>query len=102
MGAEQVEQLVVERFFQGERAVARRQRLVLESLQLGRDVALGVLERLAAAVVGGHLGGVGVGDLDVETVHAVVGDAQVGDAGDRKSTRLNSSHLVISYAVFCL
>src|SRR5256885_5984455 len=26
-----------------------------------------------------------------------------GDAGeDRKSTRLNSSHLVISYAVFCL
>src|SRR5256885_13167065 len=30
---------------------------------------------------------------------------QVGlgdDLGDRKSTRLNSSHLVISYAVFCL
>src|SRR5882724_10199445 len=25
-----------------------------------------------------------------------------GDAGDRKSTRLNSSHLGISYAVFCL
>src|SRR5256885_10419407 len=25
-----------------------------------------------------------------------------GDAADRKSTRLNSSHLVISYAVFCL
>src|SRR5256885_7892677 len=25
-----------------------------------------------------------------------------GAAGDRKSTRLNSSHLVISYAVFCL
>src|SRR3989454_3216695 len=30
--------------------------------------------------------------------------AQVRDHGaqDRKSTRLNSSHLVISYAVFCL
>src|SRR5256885_3592196 len=30
---------------------------------------------------------------------------RVGDRraiGDRKSTRLNSSHLVISYAVFCL
>src|SRR2546426_1688554 len=27
-------------------------------------------------------------------------DAEVGQ--DRKSTRLNSSHLVISYAVFCL
>src|SRR2546426_3589084 len=25
-----------------------------------------------------------------------------GVLGDRKSTRLNSSHLVISYAVFCL
>src|SRR5256885_9160785 len=25
-----------------------------------------------------------------------------GFGGDRKSTRLNSSHLVISYAVFCL
>src|SRR3989454_1643889 len=34
-----------------------------------------------------------------------VGDARArGAAGrqDRKSTRLNSSHLVISYAVFCL
>src|SRR5256885_9580643 len=27
---------------------------------------------------------------------------QVEINGDRKSTRLNSSHLVISYAVFCL
>src|SRR5256885_395037 len=27
---------------------------------------------------------------------------EVGVEGDRKSTRLNSSHLVISYAVFCL
>src|SRR5205807_4215432 len=27
---------------------------------------------------------------------------QRGDDRDRKSTRLNSSHLVISYAVFCL
>src|SRR2546426_8423614 len=26
----------------------------------------------------------------------------VGKSTDRKSTRLNSSHLVISYAVFCL
>src|SRR3989454_8944880 len=27
---------------------------------------------------------------------------QLSNRGDRKSTRLNSSHLVISYAVFCL
>src|SRR5438045_7530404 len=30
------------------------------------------------------------------------GDAPGGDGADRKSTRLNSSHLGISYAVFCL
>src|SRR5256885_7590715 len=32
-------------------------------------------------------------------------ELELGDVGqdsDRKSTRLNSSHLVISYAVFCL
>src|SRR2546426_6476904 len=29
-------------------------------------------------------------------------DLHPGRYGDRKSTRLNSSHLVISYAVFCL
>src|SRR5256885_9014409 len=28
--------------------------------------------------------------------------SQMPSAADRKSTRLNSSHLVISYAVFCL
>src|SRR5256885_4617658 len=31
-----------------------------------------------------------------------VGRAKADGGGDRKSTRLNSSHLVISYAVFCL
>src|SRR5690349_21867907 len=29
-------------------------------------------------------------------------DLTLGFAGDRKSTRLNSSHVEISYAVFCL
>src|SRR5256885_5853263 len=32
----------------------------------------------------------------------LVGPEVIPDALDRKSTRLNSSHLVISYAVFCL
>src|SRR5258708_25340836 len=30
------------------------------------------------------------------------GPPRPGSAGDRKSTRLNSSHQIISYAVFCL
>src|SRR5256885_9329771 len=40
--------------------------------------------------------GAGRGDFRV-----AAGVVRIG-AGDRKSTRLNSSHLVISYAVFCL
>src|SRR5688500_16929783 len=35
------------------------------------------------------------------TLSEITGDARYAKA-DRKSTRLNSSHLVISYAVFCL
>src|SRR2546426_5758809 len=38
--------------------------------------------------------------VDSERPHAVLRRHALG--GDRKSTRLNSSHLVISYAVFCL
>src|SRR5438105_5630640 len=34
--------------------------------------------------------------------HAAECDARARDAQDRKSTRLNSSHEWISYAVFCL
>src|SRR5256885_2761651 len=33
---------------------------------------------------------------------AVLGSKPMQGRADRKSTRLNSSHLVISYAVFCL
>src|SRR5687768_18038584 len=32
----------------------------------------------------------------------LVGEGAIGEAEDRKSTRLNSSHGYISYAVFCL
>src|SRR2546422_5690452 len=35
-------------------------------------------------------------------VHAPAQDADLVERGDRKSTRLNSSHGYISYAVFCL
>src|SRR2546430_9032924 len=45
------------------------------------------------------------GDLRVEVaqdVGAEGGRRLGGEGGDRKSTRLNSSHSQISYAVFCL
>src|SRR5205807_9098647 len=57
------------------------------------------------------------GDLPVNVDLVIEGEEEIGSANlgkflsqnrealkckDRKSTRLNSSHLVISYAVFCL
>src|SRR5256885_7108353 len=41
--------------------------------------------------------------IEAERRHRGAARFQIdADRGDRKSTRLNSSHLVISYAVFCL
>src|SRR5256885_12227404 len=68
--------------------------------------------RHAAALAREHgpvVHGLGRGDAGVGVAHGGAGDAAAleDEAGldaeeDRKSTRLNSSHLVISYAVFCL
>src|SRR2546426_4615791 len=52
-----------------------------------------------AFVLGGH----SVDDPEPKYGMVVIGDARPERiVKDRKSTRLNSSHLVISYAVFCL
>src|SRR3712207_8716449 len=51
--------------------------------------------------VGARDRGLGVGQRLLQLGQSAV--AQLGDLGqDRKSTRLNSSHANISYAVFCL
>ena len=85
---ERVQQLVVQELLARERALLRRQRAVLERLQFRRDVALRVLERLAAPVVVGNLLDVRVRHLDVEAVHAVVLDLEARDAGARALARL--------------
>src|SRR5690606_41777008 len=63
-----------------------------------------VLEKLAGQLhrIPGHP--VNAGDLeDVDLgEHMVQAVAKLVEQGDRKSTRLNSSHVKISYAVFCL
>src|SRR5256885_12754828 len=65
---------------------------------------LSLHDALPILPVGGELIAVGVGVHEDDDV--VVENSQglfIGAAHqDRKSTRLNSSHLVISYAVFCL
>src|SRR5258708_22085496 len=79
-----------------------------QSLPAGAEGVLERLERRRRAEVVGHA------DQAVVGIVAVVGDdavrqlalreapAEVVGIGDRKSTRLNSSHQIISYAVFCL
>src|SRR5436190_6729418 len=51
--------------------------------------------------IGGEEAAVGILRLTHDRFAAHI-ETGVHDHGDRKSTRLNSSHTVISYAVFCL
>src|SRR3712207_8007144 len=62
---------------------------------------LEVLQRTAELVARLH---VGLGLVEGETGPAerAGGDVEAAAVEDRKSTRLNSSHANISYAVFCL
>src|SRR3990167_436896 len=65
-----LEQLIVEQLLARERALPRGERLVFEVLELGRDVTLGILQRLAAAVIVRYLVGLRARDFYVEDVHA--------------------------------
>src|SRR5207244_13448567 len=61
--------------------------------------------RMKVVMDNGEEAGYGPGDFAVmDPGHDawVVGDEEIPHVRDRKSTRLNSSHQIISYAVFCL
>src|SRR5256885_9789410 len=67
------------------------------------------LFRSGAVAVGDRLDGELLGRIAAYRIRSEIADHPVHRAHprfllgeDRKSTRLNSSHLVISYAVFCL
>src|SRR2546427_1626928 len=49
-----------------------------------------------------HVDRLGVDALGLQFLDEFQGARNVAGKGDRKSTRLNSSHSQISYAVFCL
>src|SRR5690606_41423501 len=79
--------------------------LVGPNCRAGRDAVLLLLQRRAD----GRLSGVRGGVLRPANDHMLHNQGKLQpshdpDAGgpDRKSTRLNSSHVKISYAVFCL
>src|SRR5258708_15537703 len=84
----------------------------LGSRQIGTEKATKAPEGAATgassgAVLGGTLGLLaGIGALAIPGVGPLIAAgpimAALAGMGDRKSTRLNSSHQIISYAVFCL
>src|SRR5256885_11290448 len=57
---------------------------------------------LEHAGAGQQLGAMADGGHGLVVVEEVAHGGNIKPEADRKSTRLNSSHLVISYAVFCL
>src|SRR5690625_6920571 len=66
-------------------------------------VLITVWQHRNACAITPELGCYNVRDpLDLAFVAAATAGACIGGRGDRKSTRLNSSHVAISYAVFCL
>src|SRR5256885_9650052 len=74
----------------------RSLRARLRALPPGARAALGVLRREPASAV--DL----LARLPISEGRLAESVAALAELADRKSTRLNSSHLVISYAVFCL
>src|SRR5690606_39991270 len=79
--------------------VGRDVRQVDFGLLAGRQFDLGLFGRFFQALQGQDVLGQVNALLFLEFTDDVVDDALVED---RKSTRLNSSHVKISYAVFCL
>src|SRR5690242_21331468 len=66
---------------------------------LGRDLGLSVVPRSLVCVDISHNQG---RDIVGSLVWFEAGRPKKSEYRDRKSTRLNSSHMSISYAVFCL
>src|SRR5688500_19484208 len=67
-----------------------------------RCVVLGHLQRGGSPNAFDRMLGTNFGACAVRALASGETGKMVGLQADRKSTRLNSSHLVISYAVFCL
>src|SRR5256885_9669960 len=93
----------------------------MEEQRRGHAAGIALQRQQACGLAGGAPGHGGVGGTEIYAQRGRSGSSRHGKQrrataplkegrgcnenahrGDRKSTRLNSSHLVISYAVFCL
>ncbi len=75
-----IQQLFVKKFFTPKCALARAKNLVLEFLELGRDIAFRGFERLPPHVFDRRLVGLRLADLDVIPVDAVIAELERRDA----------------------
>src|SRR5690554_7643493 len=66
--------------------------IVVEGVRVGKEAVLGANVVLTASTK----------IIDVSGSEPIETSGYVPERSDRKSTRLNSSHVRISYAVFCL
>src|SRR5690606_28617269 len=74
-------------------------------LLLREELGQGADDPSAGGAEGVSRGEGGAGDVEPVGVHGaqrLAAESLAAELGDRKSTRLNSSHVKISYAVFCL
>ena len=83
MRGEAVEQHFEQGFFARKCAFLRGQGFIFKRFEFGRDVALGVFQGLATAVIGGDVFRLGAADFDVKAVHLVVFDLERVDAAAR-------------------
>src|SRR2546426_6747615 len=82
--------------------IRRPPRSTLFPTRRSSDLAALMSRSLRGAMDGGADALVGAAATDVGHGRVDIGVRGMRILRDRKSTRLNSSHLVISYAVFCL
>src|SRR5688572_23765476 len=78
---DRAEELVIQTQLDGDRLLLGTEDLFFERLEVGRDVALRVRERLLADVIRRSLGQVRFRDLDVVAEDRVVADLERADAG---------------------
>src|SRR3712207_6849001 len=78
---------------------------LFRSRRLNPDLAVTHLDRTGRDIIGPEIEGAAAREVKARVMPVTREDAVLDAAAierDRKSTRLNSSHANISYAVFCL
>ena len=96
VGLQLVEQNFVKVFFAGQSTLLRRQGFVFKGFELRRDKTLGIFQSLTAAVVVWYFVDLTLRDFNVEAVHPVELNFQIGNASPRFFTRFQLKQEVVA------